>query len=75
MSTRSVTRSVCHLGDIRQGDNGLSRQVNLVVKNPPADGQIAARWTATTRDQEGILDGGLEIPATGEATYHKLPFE
>ena len=65
--------TIFHVDDLRQGDTQTSDPVYVVLKSRPGDGVVRATWTATIRDQEGVLFGTLEIPVAEVPTHLEMP--
>jgi hypothetical protein len=50
-----------HIGDLRQHGNDRSDELRLLVRARPEDGVLHGTWTATIRDQEGVLTGIIDV--------------
>jgi hypothetical protein len=60
-------RRVFRVGDLRQHATDTSDDVYLLLLGRPEGGMLRGTWTATIRDQGGVLSGTLDIPIADEA--------
>lgn len=56
-----------HVGDLRPQATDTSDDVYVFLTERPEGGMLTGSWTATMRDQDGLLRGQVEVPVRDEA--------
>lgn len=55
-----------HVGDLRPHATDTSDEIYVFLTERPEGGVLTGTWTATMRDQDGLLEGQLEVPIAEE---------